>query len=86
MRQALGWAVADDPALALRLGNALSFWWLLRGRLAGEYRLLRQAADRAEAGSGGWCAAQIWLGLMAQFSADLAAALGHFTAVRRPRR
>jgi len=26
------------------------------------------------------CAAQIWLGLMARFSGDLAAALGHFTA------
>ena len=41
-----------------------------------------QAAGRAEAGSGGWCAAQIWLGWAAQSSADLAAALGHFTAVR----
>ena len=37
---------------------------------------------RAEAGSDGWCAAQLWLGWAAQFSADLAAALGHFTAVR----
>ena len=78
--------MAHDPALALRLANALGWWWLLRGRLAGEYQLLRLAADRAEAGSGGWCAAQLWLGMMAQFSADLAAALGHFTAVRRPRR
>ena len=68
--------------VALRLANALAWWWFLRGRLAGEYRLLRQAAGRAEAGSGGWCAAQLWLGWTAQFSADLAAALGHFTAVR----
>ncbi|HEY6310578.1 MAG TPA: LuxR C-terminal-related transcriptional regulator [Streptosporangiaceae bacterium] len=83
MRQALAWAVAHDPALVLRLANALGWWWVLRGRLAGEYRLLRQAADHAEAGSGGWCAAQLWLGWAAQFfSADLAAALGHFTAVR----
>jgi non-specific serine/threonine protein kinase len=82
MRQVLAWAVAHDPATALRLAGALGSWWLLRGRLAGEYRLLRQAADRAEAGSGGWRAAQIWLGLMAQYSADLAAALGHFTAAR----
>jgi tetratricopeptide (TPR) repeat protein len=81
-RQVLGWAGARDPALALGLANALG-WWVLRGRLAGEYRLLCQAADRAEAGSGGWCAAQIWLGWTAQFfSADLATALGHFTAVR----
>jgi len=33
-------------------------------------------------GSGGWRAAQIWLGWAAQHSADPAAALGHFTAVR----
>ena len=41
-----------------------------------------QAADRAEVGSGGWRAAQIWLGWAARSSADLAGALGHFTAVR----
>jgi hypothetical protein len=82
MRQALAWAVAHDPALALRLANALGWWWLLRGRLAGEYRPLCQAAGRAEAGSGGWRAAQLWLGWTALFSAELAAALGHFTAVR----
>ena len=82
MRQALGWAVAHDPARALRLAGALGWWWLLRGRLAGEYPLLRQAAAGAEAGSGGWCAAQIWLGWAARSLADLAAALGHFTAVR----
>ena len=82
MRQVLGWAVAHDPALALRLASALGWWWFLRGRLAGEYRLLCQAAGRAEAGSGGWCAAQLLLGQTAQFSAELAASLGHFTAVR----
>jgi DNA-binding CsgD family transcriptional regulator len=82
MRQGLAWAMERDPALALRLANALGWWWLLRGRLPGEYRLLCQAADRAEAGSRGWCAAQIWLGWAAHSSADLAAALGHFTAVR----
>ena len=66
MRQALAWAGAHDPALALRLANALGWWWVLRGRLAGEYPLVCQAAGRAEAGSGGWCAAQIWLGWAAQ--------------------
>ena len=74
--------MAHDPALALRLANALGWWWGLRGRLAGEYRLLCRVAGGAEAGSGGWCAAQLWLGYAAQASADLAAALGHFTAVR----
>jgi predicted ATPase/DNA-binding CsgD family transcriptional regulator len=82
MRQVLGWAVEHDTSVALRLADALHFWWLLRGRLPGEYRLLRQAAGRAEAGSGGWCDAQIELGYAAQLSADLPAAFGHFTAVR----
>ena len=58
-RQALGWAVARDPARALRLANALGWWWFLRGRLAGEYPLLCQVAGGAEAGSGRWCAAQL---------------------------
>ena len=82
MRQALGWAVEHDTALALRLAGALGWWWFVRGRLAGEYRLVCRAAGRAEAGSGGWRAAQIWLGWAARSSADLATALGHFTAVR----
>jgi hypothetical protein len=42
-RQVLAWAVEHDPALVLRLASALGWWWLLRGRLAGEYPLLRQA-------------------------------------------
>ena len=82
MRQALAWAMEHDPALALRLANTLGSWWLLRGRLAGEYPLLCQAAGYAEAGSDGWCTAQLWLGTTAQYSADPAAALGHYTAVR----
>ncbi len=81
-RQALDWAMQHDPAVALRLANALGRWWRLRGRQAGEYPLVCQAAGRAEAGSGGWCAAQVWLGWAALFSADPVAALGHFTAVR----
>jgi predicted ATPase/DNA-binding CsgD family transcriptional regulator/transcriptional regulator with XRE-family HTH domain len=82
MQHALAWAMVHDPALALRLANALGWWWFLRGQLAGEYPLLRQAAGGAKVGSGGWCAAQLWLGHTAQDSADLAGALGHFTAVR----
>ena len=82
MRQALAWAMEHDTTVALQLANALGWWWHVRGRLAGEYRLLGQAAGHAEVGSGGWRAAQIWLGYTARFSADLAASLGHFTAVR----
>ena len=81
MRQALGWAMEHDTTVALQLAVALAPWWYLRGRLGGEYRLLREAAGRAEAGSSGWCAAQLWLGWAAQYSGDLPASLGHYTAV-----
>jgi predicted ATPase/DNA-binding CsgD family transcriptional regulator len=82
MRQALAWAVQHDPASALRLAVALAPWWLLRGRLTGEYPLLSEAADRAGAGGQGWCAAQFWLGEMALYAGDLVGALGHLTALR----
>jgi predicted ATPase/DNA-binding CsgD family transcriptional regulator len=82
MRQVLAWGMEHDPAITLRMAVALGRWWFLRGRLAGQYQLLRQAAGRAEPGSDGWCAAQFWLGRMAQFSGDMAAALGHYTALR----
>ena len=81
-RQVLAWAMDHDAAVALWLAVALAPWWQLRGRLPGQYSLLRQAAECAEAGSDEWCAAQIWLGWAAQASADLTTALGHFTAVR----
>jgi non-specific serine/threonine protein kinase len=82
VRHVLAWAMSHDPAIALRLAIALVWWWLLRGRLTNEYPLLNQVAGRADVGSSEWCAAQFWLGWTSLFSADLAAALGHFTAVR----
>jgi predicted ATPase len=82
MRHVLAWAMARDPAAGLRLAVALAPWWYLRGRAAGQYPVLREAADCAAAGSDEWCAAQFWLGWTAGFSADLTGALGHFTAVR----
>ena len=82
MRQVLAWGMEHDAAVALRLAVALGRWWYLRGRLAGQYSLLREVAGRAEPGSDGWCAAQFWLGRIAQFSGDMAASLGHFTALR----
>ena len=81
MRQVLAWALDHDPAIGLRLAVALAPWWLLRGRLAGQYPLLCEIAGRAEAGSERWCAAQMWLGRAALSAAELAGALGHFTAV-----
>ena len=82
MRQVLAWAVGHDAAIAVRLAVALAPWWLLRGRLTGEYPLLRQAAERAAAGGEEWCAAHFWLGQAALHAADPAGALDHFTAVR----
>jgi predicted ATPase/class 3 adenylate cyclase/DNA-binding CsgD family transcriptional regulator len=82
MRQVLAWAMDHDTDMALRLAVALAPWWWLRGRLAGGYPLLREAAGHAAKGSDEWCAAQVWLGRTARFSADLAGALRHFTAVR----
>ena len=82
MRQVLAWGMEHDAAITLRLAVALGWWWFLRGRLAGQYPLLREAAGRAEPGSDGWCAAQFWLGWAAEFPGDLAVSLGHFTALR----
>jgi predicted ATPase/DNA-binding CsgD family transcriptional regulator len=82
MRQVLAWAMGQQTATALRLVSALGWWWFLRGRLPGSYSLLHEAAGRAELGSDEWCTVQFWLGWTAQFSADLAGSLGHFTVLR----
>jgi predicted ATPase/DNA-binding CsgD family transcriptional regulator len=81
MRQVLAWVRGHDPAAGLRLGVALGWWRLLRGRLAEGYPLLLEAAGRAGVGSEGWCAAQFWLGWTAGLSGDGPASLGHFTAL-----
>jgi predicted ATPase/DNA-binding CsgD family transcriptional regulator len=82
LRQGLAWAADHDPAMMPRLTVALGWWWLLRGRLASQFPLLRAAADAAVFGSDLWCSARIWLGQASQYSADLTAALEHFTLVR----
>jgi predicted ATPase/DNA-binding CsgD family transcriptional regulator len=82
MRQVLAWAMEHDPVIALRLAVALAPWWILRGRAAGEYQVLHEAAERAEPGSDPWCAAQLWLGYTVLEMGDLDGALGHYTAVR----
>jgi predicted ATPase/DNA-binding CsgD family transcriptional regulator len=82
MRQVLTWAMAQDTTVVLRLAEALEWWWWLRGRIAGPYSLVRDAAGRAEPGSDGWCAALFWLGWTAIVCADAAGALDHFTTLR----
>ena len=82
MRQVLAWAMEHDPATAARLADALGWWWLLRGRLPDQYGVLCEVAGRAEAGSDAWCAVQLRIILAAVFSADLAGALEHATALR----
>jgi predicted ATPase len=82
MRRVLAWVMDRDAAAAVRLADALGWWWWLRGRLPGQYPLLSGLAERAEPGSQAWCATQNWLGRAAYLSADLPGALDHFTAVR----
>ena len=82
VRRALAWAMDHHPAAGLRLAVALAPWWYLRGRAARQYPVLHTAAGHASVGSDEWCTAQFWLGWTAGFSANLAGALGHFTAVR----
>ena len=81
-RQALAWARQHDLAIALRLTIALAPWWMVRGRLASQSPLLREAAGHATAGSDEWCAAQYWLGLTALFTADLVQTLACFDGIR----
>jgi predicted ATPase/class 3 adenylate cyclase/DNA-binding CsgD family transcriptional regulator/tetratricopeptide (TPR) repeat protein len=81
MRHVLAWAVEHDLDMAARLVTALVWWWLLRGRVAGQGPLLRELAGRAEPGSDGWCAAQLWLGWIAFDAADLPGALQRCAAI-----
>ena len=52
------------------------------GRLTSQAPLLATTAGQLQAGSDAWCVARMWLGQAASQSADPAAALEHFTAVR----
>jgi non-specific serine/threonine protein kinase len=81
MGHVLAWAVERDLDTAVRLVTALSMWWVLRGRLAGQEPLLRELAGRAEPGSDEWCAAQFWLARTAEDAPDQPAALERYTAV-----
>jgi non-specific serine/threonine protein kinase len=80
--RALIWAMDHDPGAALGLALTLEPWWQIRGRLAGQARLLAAAAEYAAPGSDEWCGALLILGQAASQSGDAAAALEHFTAVR----
>jgi predicted ATPase/DNA-binding CsgD family transcriptional regulator/transcriptional regulator with XRE-family HTH domain len=81
IRQVLSWTLDHDAAVAMRLAVALAPWWHLRGRLAGQSPALRQAADRAVAGSDAWGALRFWLGKAAKDSGDLTRALGYYTTI-----
>ena len=82
LRHALAWAMAHDLVTVLRLAFAQAPWWQLRGRLTSQAPLLATTAGQLQAGSDAWCVARMWLGQAASQSADPAAALEHFTAVR----
>jgi non-specific serine/threonine protein kinase len=78
---ALAWATEYDLDMALRLAAALAMWWRLRGRLAGQQRLLSELAGRARPGSTGWCAVQVWLGSALAHSGDLAGVIQITSAI-----
>ena len=82
MRQVLAWAMEHEPTAAARLAGGLGWWWSLRGRLPGQYGLLREVAGRVQAGSEDWCAVQFWVGMAALYSSDLAGVLAGSTALR----
>jgi predicted ATPase/DNA-binding CsgD family transcriptional regulator/DNA-binding XRE family transcriptional regulator len=82
VRQVLAWAMSQDLEVALRLADALGWWWFARGRLPGQRPLLAELTGYAAAGSDRWCTTQFWLGWATEFSADMAGALEHFTALR----
>jgi predicted ATPase/DNA-binding CsgD family transcriptional regulator len=81
LRHVLDWAMEHDSAVAPRLAATLAGWWRMRGRLTGQVPLLREAVDRAAAGSAEWCLGHSWLGQASLDSADPGGALRHFTAV-----
>ena len=81
IREVLRWAMDRNVDIAVRLAVLLAPWWHSRGRLTGQYSVLREAADHAILGSDAWCTAQFWLGMGAFFSGDLPEGLLRFTAM-----
>ncbi len=81
MQQVLAWALEHGPPGAVRLATALAPWWVLRGRVAAGYPLLREAAERTGPADPAWPAAQYWLGYTANLTSDFTTALGHYTTV-----
>jgi predicted ATPase/DNA-binding CsgD family transcriptional regulator len=77
--QALGWALEHDTESALRLGNALTPWWRLRGRIVEGYGHLSAAAGQSSPASRSWAAAQLWLGHLSQYP-NPGASLAHYAA------
>ncbi len=82
MRQVLAWAMRHDVEVALRLADALEFWWFPRGLQAGLYPQLAELARCAAPGSDRWCRVRQHAGWAAMWASDLAGALELFTTLR----
>jgi predicted ATPase/DNA-binding CsgD family transcriptional regulator len=80
VHQGLAWALAFDPPAALRLAAALAPWWMVRGRWTHGTGLLRRALEQTGPDQSAWYSAHLWLGKLAEGTADIRA-LGHFTTV-----
>src|SRR6185436_3171943 len=56
-------------------------WWVLRGRLVSQHRLLTELDSRAKPGSAGWCALQTWIFPVLEQQGDLARLLERCAAI-----
>jgi predicted ATPase/DNA-binding CsgD family transcriptional regulator len=81
IREALDWALAHAPDIAVRLVIALSPWWYVRGQLAAVLPLLQAAVACTEAPGDRWSEVQYWLGQARYTSGDYPFARDSFSAI-----
>ena len=79
LREALAWALANAPDLALRLAVAVSCWWRLRGHYQeGSTTLARAVSADPAPPIGLLTTAELRIGWLDLYAADYASASDHF--------
>jgi predicted ATPase/DNA-binding CsgD family transcriptional regulator len=81
LQQAVTWSLEHDPPTALRLAVSLGLWWHRHGQYRTGHETLGRVLGLAKPGSGEWCTAQLWLGMMANGLLRVAESLDHYEAV-----
>jgi predicted ATPase/DNA-binding CsgD family transcriptional regulator len=81
LQQAVTWSLEHDPPTALRLAVSLGLWWHQRGQYRSGHETLSRVLGVAKPGSGEWCAAQLWLGMLANGLLRLPESLNRYEAV-----